>query len=261
MDAVSDILQARHAEDEGLARMASVSAGLHVVLLVAAALAPAGWLITLPDKTDENVMTISLAGTGGPRAGGMTAIGSRPVQELKPLASKRPEAVRAPAAVRPEMIEPTKAPPLKTPPPAVKNAPRDARSTTPTKGAEVRSGTAVAETGARGQGFGLTTGGGGGTGATLDVGNFCCPEYINTMIELIRRNWDSKQSVAGTAVMKFTIQRDGALTGIQIERSSGTAALDLLSQRALVLTKQLPPLPAPYPDPTLTVHLRFDYTR
>jgi TonB family protein len=93
------------------------------------------------------------------------------------------------------------------------------------------------------------------------VGNFCCPEYITTMLELVRRNWDSKQAVEGTTLMKFTIQRDGRLAAIQIERSSGTPALDLLSQRALVLTKQLPPLPAGYPDPTLTVHLRFDYTR
>ena len=261
MDAVSEILQGRQAADDGLARMASFSAGLHVILLVAAALAPAGWLVSLPARSDENVMTISLAGTEGPRAGGMTAIGSRPVQELTPLESKRPEPVRAPAAVRPEMIEPTKAPPLKRPPPPVKSAPRDARSTTATKGAEVRSGTAVAETGARGQGFGLTTGGGGGTGATLDVGDFCCPEYINTMVELIRRNWDSKQAVEGTTMMKFTIQRDGTLTAIQVERASGTPALDLMSQRALVLTKQLPPLPAGYPNPSLSVHLRFDYTR
>jgi TonB family protein len=260
MDAVSEVLRTRQAGDEGLARMASFSAGLHVVLLTLAALAPAGWLISLPAPENENVMTISLGGPPGPRDGGLTTMGGRPVQTLQPLEAKRPEAVRAPAAVRPEMIEPTKAPPLKKAPAPVKNAPRDARSTTPTRGDEVRSGSAIAETGGKGQGFGLSQGGG-GTGATLDVGNFCCPEYITTMLELVRRNWDSKQAVEGTTLMKFTIQRDGRLAAIQIERSSGTPALDLLSQRALVLTKQLPPLPAGYPDPTLTVHLRFDYTR
>src|SRR5512139_1294679 len=251
MDAVSEILRGRQAGDDGLTKMAVYSSGVHALLLILIALAPAGWLVTLPEPNDENVMSISLAGTEGPRAGGMTAIGSRPVQELRPLESKRPEAVRAQAAVRPEMIEPTKAPPLRKTPPPAKNAPRDARSTTATRGDEVRKGTAVAETGARGQGFGLTTGGGGGTGATLDVGNFCCPEYINTMVELIRRNWDSKQSVEGTTIMKFTIQRDGRLSDIQVEKPSGYTALDFMSQRALSVTRQLTPLPAGYPDPTL----------
>ncbi len=42
------------------------------------------------------------------------------------------------------------------------------------------AGSAVA-TPARGHGLGLSTGGG-GTGGKLDVGNFCCNEYLTTMI-------------------------------------------------------------------------------
>ena len=41
---------------------------------------------------------------------------------------------------------------------------------------------------------------------------------------------------------------------------SGFAALDNSSMRALQLTR-LAPLPAAFENPTLTVHLRFDYTR
>ena len=60
--------------------------------------------------------------------------------------------------------------------------------------------------------------------------------------------------------MKFTILRNGTIQSPQVERSSGFAALDNSSMRALQLTR-LAPLPAAFENPTLTVHLRFDYTR
>ena len=121
-----------------------------------------------------------------------------------------------------------------------------------------REGSTRTETGARGQGFGLTTGGGGGTGATLDVGNFCCPEYLEQMMQLIQRNWSANQGLTGTTVMKFTIERSGTINNVQIERPSGFVALDLAAQRALLLTR-LPELPVAFSNPTLTVHMRFEY--
>ena len=54
--------------------------------------------------------------------------------------------------------------------------------------------------------------------------------------------------------------RNGTIQSPQVERSSGFAALDNSSMRALQLTR-LAPLPAAFENPTLTVHLRFDYTR
>ena len=64
-------------------------------------------------------------------------------------------------------------------PPVVKQAPDEARGRTPTRGAETRAGSAVAETGARGQGFGLSTAAASGSGSRLDVGDFCCPDYLD----------------------------------------------------------------------------------
>ena len=61
--------------------------------------------------------------------------------------------------------------------------------------------------------------------------------------------------------MKFTIQRDGTLTDVAVEQSSGNRALDLAASARCCLTRQLPPLPAAYPNPTLTVHLTFEYQR
>jgi len=62
-------------------------------------------------------------------------------------------------------------------------------------------------------------------------------------------------------VVGFTIQRDGRITNAVTERSSGYANLDLNAVRALVLTRQLPPLPDAYTNPSLTMHLHFEYLR
>jgi TonB family protein len=190
----------------------------------------------------------------------MTMMGGRPVQEAAPP-STRPEALRPPAAAAPEMTVPSPAarPARQSAP--VKQAPDDARGRTPTRGAQTEAGSAVAFTGARGQGFGLSSGGGPGVAGTLDVGDFCCPEYLVTMISRIRANWRQSQNVTGLATVKFTIRRDGVLQDIELEQSSGFPIADLAAQRAVVLTKQLPPLPDRFPNPTLTVHLHFQYQR
>ena len=48
---------------------------------------------------------------------------------------------------------------------------------------------------------------------------------------------------------------------LAVERPSGNSTLDLIATRAIQLTRQLPPLPAEYPNPSLTVHLTFEYQR
>jgi protein TonB len=215
--------------------------------------------IRVPGSEPEVVMQISLGAGNLPRDGGLATLGGRPIQQTVPLEAKRTiEPVRPPAARDPEMIEPTKAPPKKTPPPE-QNPAKDPTSRTPTRGKEVQAGSAIADTGAKGQGFGLSSGGGGSSGY-LDVANFCCPEYLSTMLDLVNRNWDHNQRTDGSARVKFVIQRDGRIVDAVVEQSSGVAALDYLALRAVQLTR-LPPLPAPFTEPALPVHLIFDYKR
>ena len=138
----------------------------------------------------------------------------------------------------------------------------DARGATLARGDQLRPGDAVANTGARGQGFGgLSTGGGTGISPVLDVGNFCCPEYVAQMNALITANLNQHVEVPGTVIMKVTIQRDGRLTDIVAEQPSEYTALNLNARRALEITRQLPPLPPAYTNPTLTVHLTFNFKR
>lgn len=261
---VTDILRDRMTEPNGFEKMAAASLAAHLLFIGAVVFGPGGWLDqrSEPPKT---IMTITLGGGNeGPANGGMTSIGGRAVQQVTPPDEpKRPEAVRPPAARTPEMTVPIpNRPPVKAAPaPKVTQAPDDARGRTPTKGAETRPGTAIAETGARGQGFGLSTSGGQGSGSRLDVGDFCCPDYLVGMVQRIRSNWVQRAEVPGVAIVKFTIQRDGTLTGAEVERSSGYTALDIAALRAVLGTRQLAPLPDAYPNPSLGVHLNFEYTR
>lgn len=272
---VSDVLRDRLRQPAGLERMAFISAAAHIAALLALVFFPGGWF-SRPAPAPRPVMTISLSGgNGGPNNGGLAAIGGRAVQTVQPEPPPRPEPARPPAAKTPEatMPMPAKPPtrvattptaPVRPRPPApkVEQAPDEARGRTPTKGKEVQEGSAVAETGARGQGFGLSTSSGSGTGSTLDiVGEFCCPEYLVLMTERIRTNWNQRAEVPGVVVVKYTIQRDGTIADASVEKSSGYVALDISSLRAVVGTRQLPPLPAAFPNPTLTVHLNFQYRR
>jgi TonB family protein len=211
----------------------------------------------------REVMSISLGGGAtGTDTGGMTQMGGRAVQtQTPPDAPKRPEPIRAPAAKAPEMTVP--APNAARQPRAapVTQAPKEARGSTPTRGAEPSPGTAVAETGVRGQGFGLATGGGMGSGSRLDVGNFCCPEYLNVMVQRIRTNWNERAETPGQTWVKFTIQRDGRLTDVALDQPSAYLMHNQSALRAVLQTKELPPLPNAFPNPTLTVYLNFQYTR
>jgi TonB family protein len=262
MSQVSDVLRDRMREPGGFERMATVSVAVHVVLIAVVLFAPGNW--SHRNDPAPVVMTISLAGgAAGPVSGGETALGGRAVQEVRPADEKSlREAPHAPAAKTPEMTVPdpkartTKA----TPAVPVKNAPDEARGRTPIKGDQARPGTALADTGVRGQGFGLSTGGGqAGGGSYLDVANFCCPEYIQRMSDQIHENWQPQPNFSGQAIVKFTIQRDGKIIDVSLEKSSGSVGPDLTAQRAIIMTKQLTPLPAQFTNPTLTVHLSFVY--
>ncbi len=123
----------------------------------------------------------------------------------------------------------------------MKQAPDEARGRDADTGAETAAGSAVAETGARGQGFGLSTGGGLGPGVEARRGRLLLPEYIALMIEQNPRQLEaSSRGAPATSIVKFTIQRDGTLTDIAVEKPSGYPSLDLTAQRAMVVDAAAP---------------------
>ncbi len=260
MEAVSRVLLDRAQPEQGLPRMLSASLAAHAVLVVLIVALPAARGAREPDLRD--VMTISLGGAPGPSAGGMTMMGA-PAPAARPPAPEPAKPAAKPDVPKPAPAERTPAMTLPTSTRPAKPAPKRAAPAPAAAPARPASGSADAGVDPnRGMGFGgLSTGGGLGSGSYLDVANFCCPDYLVTMLQLVQANWTARQAVAGEALVGFRIQRDGRLTDIELERSSGFPALDLTAQRALFLTQRVPPLPAAFPDDHLTVHLRFEYRR
>ena len=259
MESTTDILRARAAVHESLAQTYLVSLGGHVVLVGVLLFFPTGLFIGDPDIMAD-VMTISLGGSLGPSQGGETALAAQPVQEVIPVDEADQDVwIQPPAPAPPEeTIAVPNAPRMPSRDIPVESAPEEARGSTPTKGPELRQGTALADTGARGLGTGLSAGGL-GFGGDLDVGDFCCPEYLSVMSNLIRRRWNDQQQQRGRVVMKFTVQRDGTLTDIVRQTGSGYLALDLSAERALRATARVPPLPTKFTEDRLPVNLTFEY--
>jgi periplasmic protein TonB len=253
---VTDIVIARSREPDGLKTMIVWSIAGHIGLAALALL----WGGARPEAP-RTVMTVSLSGAPGPKTGGQTMIGGQTVQAPPPTAQP-PKPVEAPPAPKaPAMTLP--APRTRPrPDPKPKQAPPDATARNVNTGDVPTEGSTRVDTRVRGQGFGLSSAGTNtsASAVTLDVTDFCCNEYIDQMVTLIRRSWDQNQGVVGSTTMQFTILRNGTVQMPQVEKSSGFVVLDNAAMRALQLTR-LPPLPAAFENPTLTVHLRFDYQR
>jgi len=252
---VTDVIVARSRQDDSLRTMVYWSAAGHVVLLVTLMLWPAG----RPTDQAENVMTISLGGAPGPKTDGLSQIGARAVQAQPAVAPARPvETPPAPVAPKMTVPDPRSKPRTQSRP---ERAPAESTARTPSTGPEPTDGNARVDTGVkRGQGFGLSSAGGTGGPVQLDVQDFCCQEYLAEMVRIIQGSWDQNQGVVGSTGMKFTIARDGTIQAPQVEKPSGFIGLDNSALRALQVTK-LPPLPAAFQNPTLTIHMRFDYQR
>ena len=259
-EAVSEILAERAQVAGGISRMVILSLIAHGLLLSTMILVPDLWRTDAP--LNPNVMEISLGGVEGPKTGGMTAPSARKVDEVGARDPRaRPD---IPPPPKPEMVEATPSSKVTAKPTTAKPAETKPKETgkKAAVGAEVSRGTATVETKSPAQVpfGGLSTGGGGFGGTTIDVKNFCCPEYLQTMLTMIRANWQRNQGVSGNVTMSFVVQRDGRITDVKVLQSGGQF-LDLVSQRALADTRRIPALPREYPQNTLPVQLVFEYLR
>ena len=259
-EAVSEVLANRAKEAEGLSRMVLYSLAAHVALVVAVAFVPAEW-ITVTREQERTPVMISLMGSPGQDTGGRTQVAGRRVQEVGPEVKER--FAPPPASKVPEMTAPVAEPkPAPKPKPVSKPAERT-NTRKPITGEEVKSGASRVDTRGAAVPFGgLSTSGGSGLNVqSLGLADFCCPEYLDLMVQSIRRNWNEDQGVAGRVVVRYTIRKDGMLTQIEVARPSGNFLLDNESRRAVIRTAKLPPLPERYTGQHLTIELTFEYER
>jgi len=254
MTEVTDIIAARQRGTRGLSRAVTWSVAVHIVAVAFAILVPRDWLVKA--KPPTKTIVISLGGSVGPQTSGMTAAGARPIEQVAPE-PKRPEPIR-PAAAKPDVMTiPEKLTKLKPPPKSETPRPTAPVTQPLTTGPKITPGTSRAETGAKGEGTGLTLGGG-GTGGPLELANFCCPAYLSEMVAAIKAHgWKEQQPVRGKVIMKFTIQRDGRVVDVMVEE--GTEYLLNRASTVPLIGLQLKPLPSEFTEPSLTIHLTFIY--
>jgi protein TonB len=268
--AAGSMFEPAPAEQRRLNRVISWSIAIHIGVAGFILVTPRSWWTDEPEARE--VMRINLGGSPGPTTGGRTSIGGRTVEQVAPT-PPRPQTTRPtpPAPPVPTAAPVTRATP-RTPPPASTAPPRPAppvsgakpqaaapstASRPPVTGSQISKGNTAVDTGASGQGAGLASGGRFGGGET-DLANFCCPDYLTSILGSIDSRWNKNYPERGTTVMKFTIARDGTITDIVVQRSSGYGILDRAA-RAALLGARLQALPAGYTNETLTVHLSFPY--
>jgi TonB family protein len=97
--------------------------------------------------------------------------------------------------------------------------------------------------------------------------DFCCPEYLDAMMQQIRGSWVRQAELPGIlcvpsrdacrGVVRFTIERDGTISKSRVEKPSGYQTLNTKILAIVRGVRKVPPLPAAFPKPTLTVHMRF----
>jgi TonB family protein len=254
-ESVSDILVARAHFDDGLKRPVMASLAVHVVIVVGLAVLPASWFAA---KAPIKTISISLgSGALGPERKGLTATGGRKIDTVAEPVKKEPIVPVAP----PKSVVPDPAAPVvKTPPKAAtKPAPPPpiAPTSKPAVGAQISQGNSLVETGAKGLGVGLSSGGIGGIQTDAD---FCCREYLSEMMSAIAAVWQEKQGITADTTLDFTVEKNGTVTDVKVRQPSGYVQLDLAAQRALANVR-LFPLPDKFPGQRLLISLKFPYIR
>jgi TonB family protein len=88
--------------------------------------------------------------------------------------------------------------------------------------------------------------------------------YARQVQEKVESNWriPGAQEVLrqkGWVAIRFTIQKNGTITDLALERSSGIPSYDQSALNALISSNPLPPLPPEVTAPSLGALFRFFY--
>jgi TonB family protein len=100
-----------------------------------------------------------------------------------------------------------------------------------------------------------------GSGAmTLNVSDFPFAWYLSRVQAKVTERWAGKALPGQQPVAVFEIGREGQVSRIAIEKSSGNTYYDQAALRAITEANPFPPLPAEFSGQTLRVHLGFNFS-
>ena len=93
---------------------------------------------------------------------------------------------------------------------------------------------------------------------SADMPNFPYPWYISQVRGALWNHWSSRMPRGGgEAMAEFTILRNGAVTDLRVESSSGEKTFDDTAVSAVQDAAPFPPLPRGFAESFLKIHVRF----
>lgn len=228
-----------------------MSAAVHVGIVAALM-----YWSSRPEPVRPPVYRVNLVGAPpGPRQVGV--VNDRPTPPA-PAADKP-----APSGVE-QVKPPDKAPPVTKStkaPQQLKATPTPARSRT----AGARDAAANTKAAAPPKAGSGTQGGKGADVVSIRTEGIAFPDqgYLNNIMRQLTINWQPPgQQGNRIAEVKFTIRRDGSVTGIEVMKRSGDRAYDIEAIGAIETvgnSRAFGPLPAVWTDDVLIVYFTFDY--
>lgn len=119
---------------------------------------------------------------------------------------------------------------------------------------------------------GISSGGGSGFGSGYGEGEgfgipgFPYAYYVQIIRDKISSNWFKSLVSPGVSgyfktTVYFKILKDGKISDLKIEESSGIQSLDLSALRAVKSSIPFPPLPRDYSGNFLGIHFQFEYIK
>ena len=90
--------------------------------------------------------------------------------------------------------------------------------------------------------------------------------YVDAVTRAISQNWlkslvDTRQAKAPRVYLTFEIGRNGKVSGVGVQQSSGIPSLDRSAQRAVLASDPLPALPSDYRGSSVNVVFYFEYSK
>jgi len=250
-----------------------LSAILHVVLAVAFVLGARAWSQSQPKTYVVNLVP-AVAAVGSPQGRTTPVLPPRPEEIARPEPTRPTElpqretaretaAPEMPARSREPLALPDRASaprPSATPRAGDKELPSMASPSPRPAPAPER---APSETVARATApppIGRRDGSPQGAGAmTLNVSDFPFAWYVRTVHAKITERWAGRAIPGQQPVAVFDIGRDGRISGLAIEKSSGNTYYDQAALRAITEAAPFPPLPAEFGGQALGVKLGFHF--
>jgi TonB family protein len=181
----------------------------------------------------------------------------RPAPSAPPeLPSRAPS---LPDRALPERAMPPRAP--GTPRPSEKELPQVASATPPAPSPTVAPPSPVAANvpeASQGQRTGSPQG---NAPVTINASDFPFAWYLRIVENKITAGWNQWVLPGRQPIAVFTIERDGRVSGVTIDKSSGNSSYDQKAVRAINDAAPFPPLPPEWTKPGLTIKIGFAYSQ